>query len=260
MFARMLICSSSRSKAFALGLLASLFAAAPALALTIDSIGNDRGTFNSSLFKDAPLVGPGTWKSVTGTYFVRGLGDGGFFGGAPMANEVQRNYHIFDLSSVAPGQTILSAELRLTHPTGSYVSSNGDPTELVRFFDISTSTSDLRSPDETQPNSVLDAIFDDLGSGSVYGEFLASPSSDGTVESITLTADAIADLNAAIGGEWAIGGALQTIDEAVPFGAEEQVFKRSETIPDIPSQLVLTFVPEPGTALLLGLGLAGLAG
>jgi hypothetical protein len=248
--------STSLLHAFTLGL--TLLVALEASALTLTSSGNERGTFNSSLFKDLPFFGPGTWKAPEGTYFVRGLGDdGAFSGGTPTSYEVQRSYHIFDLSSLGPGQVITGATLFITHPSNSY--SSPDPTETVRFFDVSTPLDDLRLPDESQPNSALDAIFDDLGSGSVYGEFVASAASNGTIESITLNAAALADLNAAIGGEWALGAALVTIAQTSPLGVEEQVFKGSETLPGVATTLNLTVIPEPGTSLLVGIGLMALA-
>jgi len=225
----------------------------PTLAGTILStaLGNDRGTFNSSAFKDFPLFGPGTWKAPEGTYFVRGLGSGD-----ANPNEAQRSYHIFGIPDLAPGQSIGAATLRLTHPTGSFSSPN--PQETVSFFEVATDVSILRNPDESQPNSVLDAIFDDLGSGTEFATFIATPSSDGSVEEILLNAAALTALNASLGEEWAVGAALTSIGET-GFGVEEQVFKRSETIPDVASELVLTIVPEPSTALLFSLGLIGLS-
>ena len=229
----------------------TLSLSAEAATIVAQAIGNDRGTFNSSAFKDFPLFGPGTWKAPEGTYFVRGLGSGD-----ATPNEVQRSYHIFDIPELNPGQTIGSAVLRVSHPENSYSSPN--PQETVSFFEVGTDTLILRNPDESQPDSVLDAIFGDLGSGASYGSFVATAASDGTVEEILLNAAALAALQASSGGEWVVGAALSSIGE-IGFGVEEQVFKRSETIPDVASELVLTIVPEPGTALLFSLGLIGLA-
>lgn len=229
--------------------------AAHAATVTVDAVGNDRGAFNSSGFVQMFST---DWKTPEGIFWVRSLGNGS-------ANEVTRLYHIFDIPALTAGQVIESATLLIPHSNRSYASTNGsagagDPTETVALFDVSTSADTLRNPDESQGISVLDAIFGDLGSGTTYGSFVASAASNGTTEMITLNADAIAALNAAAGGEWAVGGALQSANLTV-FGAEEQVFKGSEDSPypfTTASQLELTVVPLPPALALFASALVGL--
>lgn len=101
-------------------------------------------------------------------------------------------------------------------------------------------------------------IFKDLGEGTVYGS-TSNFVSDGSV-TISLTAAALTDLNAAAGGQFAIGGALP-----VPLsnGQVQVLFFnnfKSPAFGDV--QLQLDFapaaVPEP-TALSMA-SLAALAG
>ncbi|MEM7255039.1 MAG: VPLPA-CTERM sorting domain-containing protein [Pseudomonadota bacterium] len=231
----------------------------------------DRGSFFASAFVNSPFgPGAGNWKSPDGVFTVRSFGDGGFGGGTPSTAEVSRMYHIFDIPSLDPGKTITSAVLKIPHGSRSYASTvpggAGDPTETVAFFDVSTAPEVLRNPDTSQADAVLDAIFDDLGTGASYGGFVASASSNNTTESIVLTPDAVAALNAALGGTWAIGGKI-TSNTQTAFGAEEQVFKGSEDGRDNPpngypffaqSELELTVVPVPPAVLLFASAIAGL--
>lgn len=237
-----------RAIALASLLLPALGATSHAVEIVRDAIGNERGTFNSSTWKDSGFS-TGTWKGIEGTYSPRHFGVGS--GSLP----AQRSYHIFDLSGLE-GQTVQSASLLILHSDRSY--SSPDASETVGYFEVTTPVADLLAPDETQSNAVLDALFADLGDGPLYGSFEATPASNGTLQEIVLNAAAIAAIQSALGGDWAIGGALTTADQT-GFGVEEQVFKGSEDLLGISSQLVLQVVPEPGTAMLLGLGLTLLA-
>src|SRR5262245_18157027 len=71
----------------------------------------------------------------------------------------------------------------------------------VSFFDVSTPISDLQASWDSRPD-----IFNDLGSGTVFGVQVVR--SADTVLSFPLNANAIAALNSAIGGKFAIGGAI----------------------------------------------------
>jgi hypothetical protein len=94
-------------------------------------------------------------------------------------------------------------------------------------------------PLDTPPGAAGIAIYDDLGSGKLYGSFAyLGTESPGSYQTITLSSDAILDLNVAIsnarnGGEtrWAIGGS----------------FAPTAPIPE----------PETYALMLAGLGLVG---
>ena len=95
-------------------------------------------------------------------------------------------------------------------------------------------------------------VFNDLGSGTIYGSRSYSHTDIDQVLGIPLNADAISALNSALGGEFALGGALTSIDTN---GSEFIFGGRANTT----RRLVLTIIPEPSTALLVALGLVGLA-
>ncbi|MEM7401807.1 MAG: VPLPA-CTERM sorting domain-containing protein [Pseudomonadota bacterium] len=248
-----------------LAFLALSIVASAAQALTVN-IDTPTGT------RDRGFIGPSacdglffctTTPATEGTYWARALsGDPDNFGQPGPAIEIARLYHIFDLSSITPG-TITGATLKIPHGSRSYTSTTptgpGDPTESLSLFDVSSSTSDLRS--NSLSPAMTDAIFNDLGTGTEFGSFVATEASNNTIEEIILNAAAIASLNAAAGGEWAIGGALTSFaDGSTAFGAEQQIFKGSEDadVFNIASQLELTIVPIPAAAPLLMSGLGWL--
>jgi len=116
--------------------------------------------------------------------------------------EENRPYFIFDLSAVT--HEIAAAELRLKNPSGGYSSS--DATETIDFFDVSADLSDLSSGFGGV------AAFDDLGAGTLYGEYVASSADDGTVVVVSLNTAAVTALNSSF-DYFAFGGAIVTLDE-----------------------------------------------
>ena len=91
-----------------------------------------------------------------------------------------------------------------------------------QLWDVTTPISLLMAS-----NSGQTAIFNDLESGIFYGSVVVTPADQGTQILVTLNAAGLASLNAAAGGDWAVGGSI--------YGAQS---------------------PEPGTItmLLSGLG------
>jgi hypothetical protein len=149
-----------------------------------------------------------------------------------------RNFFVFDLAGVT--QPIASAKLALSVPgplpIPGYVST--DPTENYELHDVTTPIATL-----------LDgtggvAAHTDLGSGVVYGSRTMTAADMGSVVEITLNATAISALDAALGGLFAFGGSITTLDDLPNF---EQTFAFSSTGE---TQLRLTLVPEPSSLLL----------
>ena len=154
------------------------------------------------------------------------------------SNDFCTGFRAFDLSTVVG--TITAATLRL--PATSSVSAVSGA--LVTLYDVSTPVAFLGTNDG--PGDA--AIRTDLRSGTVYGGFNYVK---GIVNVVNLNASAIADLNAAIGGEWAVGVEAPGNSFTGAFGFNSPGG----------SQLVLTTrmgnvpVTEPGTLGMLGLGL-----
>jgi len=123
----------------------------------------------------------------------------------------QRNYFVFAIPDTTADE-IFSAELRLWNPgppNPGYFSN--DLSETYVLYDVTTSIASLRSENGGGPGG--QAIYNDLGAGTIYGSVVVSPASNGTTVSIFLNPAFIAAANAlGAGGLIAIGGAITTLD------------------------------------------------
>lgn len=143
------------------------------------------------------------------------------------------DFFVFDLSSVTSTE-IASATLNLYEPSvgnDGYDGYNSDlPSETFQMFDVTTAIGNtstygtLEGPDTG--DSTGTAIFNDLGSGVIFGSGVVTGAESGTVIPFALNSNAIAALNTAEGGEFALGGSV---------------------------------APEPASGLLILAGLAALA-
>lgn len=200
---------------------------------------------------------------LAGSYAVRALNLGAFedpFDPAGTPQERERNYHTFDLSGLSG--TITGATLRVWidpkdgdpgsgqgNETGAPYQSS-DPFEDILLYDVSTDASTLAS---ASPGI---GAFEDLGTGSTYGTLRVAADDAGEYIEAVLNAQAITDLNAAIGGSWSVGGALDfngSYGANSSFISERVLHDDNILANDLPSQLVLTgsVVPEPSSVLLL---------
>jgi hypothetical protein len=186
----------------------------------------------------------------SGTYQSTGLHDSGIenYLTGTLMNE-HHSFFVFDLTGVTA--EITAATLNLFNPGVApcclgYVSP--DSTETFALMDVSTPVSTL----VTGGSGV--ATFDDLGTGTTFGSYVASAADNGTTISIALNAAGIAALNAALGSTIAFGGVLTTLSPPTNqyvFGFSTAVF-----VEDDVRRLDLTVVPEPASLTLAGLGVA----
>ena len=149
-----------------------------------------------------------------------------------------RNWFVFDLSTIS--LEILAIQLIAWNPSGDnpgYISP--DPTETYTIFDVTTDIKSLTS------GAAGIKAFDDLASGNEYASYEASSEDNGTYITIMLNEDALADANASIGGLWAFGGSITTID--LKNQDLEHLFGATSTgILDDSFIVVITANPIPG--------------
>jgi len=162
----------------------------------------------------------------------------------------RRNWFVFN---IAAGTQVESATLRLFNPSTGFDGS--DASETYTLYDVTTSTS-LLTASHASGNSEGQTIFNDLGSGTSFGNRVYSAADNGQFTTLTLNSAAIAAINAigSSGGQFAIGGAITTLSPSTT--GNERVFAFTSSDPsDGNTQLTLSVVPEPGTVALLGTGL-----
>lgn len=137
----------------------------------------------------------------------------GLFGGLQY-----RNFFVFDLSAVSG--TVNSATLRL------YNGTIASPTNIETYtlFEVSTSPT-VFSPINSRPFSTT--IYNDLGSGLIYGSQNIDNTMNNSFVDIVLSTQAINAIQAALGSQLAIGGAVTSISGP----ANQYVFLSGTTQP-----------------------------
>lgn len=176
-------------------------------------------------------------------------------------DEELRSFFVFDLSAIPITESLLSVRFRAYNPdvcepdcsyTGGYDSP--DATESLELREVLTPAALVTAPSIANPT-----VFDDLGDGTLFGTHLASSADNGAFIEIDLNAAGIAAAQGFVGvGDFVLGGSLASLTSS--FGTTEVVFGLTDPagLGPYTRELVITYTPEPGTALLLGLGLLGL--
>lgn len=166
-----------------------------------------------------------------------------------------RNFLVFDLGGL--GGQVTGATLRLFNPALGFANGyrSPDPQETYTLFDVSTPHDELMTFSGLYSAAGLQR-FADLGSGTELGSVVVSPADNGRMVEILFNASGLAAINGALGGTFAVGGALTTLG---PVRGGEYVFGFTYIgSPTKELDLELASVPEPGTMLLVGSGLLAL--
>jgi Ca2+-binding RTX toxin-like protein len=152
-----------------------------------------------------------------------------------MVLTLRRTETTFNLSAATP--TIIGAELRVFSPASSY--NSVDPTETYSLFDVSATPAALDT-NRASGDVTGAGIFNDLGTGTVYGTRIVSAADNNTTVAIALNAAALAALNAAIGSTISLGGAITSLTGT----ATQTIFGLTSGAPGT-VQLVLQTEPDP---------------
>jgi hypothetical protein len=167
------------------------------------------------------------------------LGQGNSYeAGFAYSTVTRRNYFYFAIPTLAPGESITAARLTLT---GGTLNLEGTTTRTVTLWDVSTGIGQIGF------------AYSDIGSGASYGSFQVSrsdPIFGVTAYNADLNGTAIANLNSAAGGLFAIGGTLDVFNNSV---SRYQVFANTggSAVDDGRTVLSLTVVPEPSVVHLI---------
>jgi len=196
----------------------------------------------------------------------------------------RKNYFVFDLSSVTG--PITSATLKVymgpgvapPFPAGMHGYESLDPTETFELLETTDPGAALglitdlvtlnagpgfgAFDDPGDPGVIVGAsLFPVLGDGAlVLGGATVSAADDGTVVSIPITPGGLAYLDLFAGGALVLAGELPSATDPSPTPETESQLIFGFTGPDIPGgdpltpTLDITFVPEPTSLVLLGVG------
>jgi hypothetical protein len=207
--------------------LALMVALALALAGTAAAQAVPTQTFTTSQSAFTPGVKNQGWWSPLPTGSNRDDNDNYFVGRsspAPGIEPLHRNFFSFDLSSACQASSV-TLQLTRFGQTGPLT---------YALYDVSTPAATLNANE-----GFSQTIFDDLGSGTLFGSFPVPEGQESDLLSFPLNASGVAAFNAARGGFFSIGGWSPDLTGTGPsylFGGSEIIFEGTQ-------QLAVTCLP-----------------
>ena len=223
----------------------SVYVDTPALAITID-------TTRFGIYENFG-AGANDFSHVPNTGQQKRYDVGSSFSDASLNTSVlQRDYFVFDLANVTG--TVTGATLSIFSPSAPTLTNTSD---TLVISDVTTPVNTLIGNDEGA--GAYGSEFADLANGTQYGSVPLDPATiqAGTQIDIPL-ANALGDINAQLGGLFAVGGTiapLNLIDQGGPYYLSGGT---SGVIAQLTLQTSTTSVPEPSTGLLILIGVSGL--
>ena len=165
---------------------------------------------------------------------------------------LQRDYFVFNLAGVTG--TVTGATLSIFSPSAPTQTHASD---TLAISDVTTPVNTLIG--NAEGAGAYGSEFADLANGTQYGSVLLNP---GTIQAGTQIdiplANALGDINAHLGGLFAVGGTISPLN-LIPGGGP--YYLNGGTFPpnaQLTLQTSVTSVPEPTTGLLILIGVSGL--
>ena len=195
-------------------------------------------------------------------------------------DKVTRNWFIFEVPGLAPGESIASATVSLYMPIFipgepsdfGFGYDSTDPSEDFSLFGLSPSQlgdSGFISPakildDDGIPDDggLFDAYFSEITLGIELGGATVEGADNGTFVTIDFMPTGLAHLTASVGGDYLIGGAIMTLGDAPAMDEAAGIFHHTHPHDSGPPGgdtpvpvLSIVIIPEPSVSALLGMSM-----
>jgi len=207
-------------------LVPALLYASSASAVTIDA--TDAGWYRDDGFYNA-----GSTNYSAGSYL----------GTISGTTTLWHNFFVFDLSTLSDTATSATLILNVGNTDNGVLSATSGNYTL---YDVSTPISSLLASSTTDVG-----IYNDLGSGTSYGSIAVDTMDANTIISISLNSAALTDITNSFGGNFALGG---WVDSQFRIGGNTTLSNNPQL------EVTTSVVPIPAAVWLFASGLLGLLG